>query len=106
MSLLIRIVGGVAGAVALSSVTMAQGVLTEKNISLGLAKEIADVALDTCQKTGYAVSVTVINRAGLVVLQYRGDKANLHTIENSQRKAYTARTFRRPSGEWAAQVTS
>jgi uncharacterized protein GlcG (DUF336 family) len=33
-----------------------------------------------------------------------GDDAPLHTIENSQRKAYTARTFRIPSGEFAQRV--
>jgi uncharacterized protein GlcG (DUF336 family) len=34
----------------------------------------------------------------------RGDDANPHTMENSQRKAYTARTFRTPSGEWAKRM--
>jgi len=31
-------------------------------------------------------------------VQVRGDNTGPHTIENSMRKAYTARTFRSPSG--------
>ena len=34
----------------------------------------------------------------------RGDGAPPHTMENSLRKAFTARTFRIPSGEFAARV--
>jgi len=33
-----------------------------------------------------------------MVLQLRGDRSNPHTMENSMRKAYTARTTRAPSG--------
>src|SRR5205807_4105253 len=34
----------------------------------------------------------------------RGDGAPPHTMENSQRKAYTSRTFRIPSGEFVQRV--
>jgi uncharacterized protein GlcG (DUF336 family) len=33
-----------------------------------------------------------------MILQLRGDRSNPHTMENSMRKAYTARTTRAPSG--------
>jgi uncharacterized protein GlcG (DUF336 family) len=33
-----------------------------------------------------------------------GDNAGPHTVENSRRKAYTARTFGVPSGEFAERV--
>jgi uncharacterized protein GlcG (DUF336 family) len=42
------------------------------------------------------VSVTVVGRNGEVLVQVRGDNTGPHTIENSFRKAYTARTFRNP----------
>ena len=45
------------------------------------------------------MSVTVVGRTGEVIVQLRGDNASPHTMENSFRKAYTARTFRVPSGE-------
>ncbi len=38
------------------------------------------------------------------IVQLRGDDAGPHTIENSQRKAYTARTFRISSGEFVQRV--
>jgi uncharacterized protein GlcG (DUF336 family) len=34
----------------------------------------------------------------------RGDGSSPHTFENSLRKAYTARTFRSPSGDLAERV--
>ena len=48
---------------------------------------------------GFKVSVTVVDRAGLALVMLRGDGAGLHTPEGSDRKAYTARTFSRPSAE-------
>jgi uncharacterized protein GlcG (DUF336 family) len=43
--------------------------------------------------------VHVVGRTGEVLVALRGDNASPHTMENSMRKAYTARTFRVPSGE-------
>jgi uncharacterized protein GlcG (DUF336 family) len=39
-----------------------------------------------------------------VIVQIRGDNSSPHTIENSMRKAYTARTYRVPSGEIAQRL--
>jgi len=41
---------------------------------------------------------------GETLVAIRGDGSSPHTYENSQRKAYTARTFRIPSGEFAQRV--
>jgi len=46
----------------------------------------------------------VVGRNGEIIVQLRGDNTGPHTIENSFRKAYTARTFRIPSGEFATRV--
>ena len=46
----------------------------------------------------------VLGRNGEVLVAIRGDGAPPHTMENSQRKAYTARTFRIPSGEFVKRV--
>ena len=79
-------------------------VLTEKNISLAMAMTIAQTAIETCKANGYVVSVHVLDRAGLAKVALRADGAPLHTFENSDRKAYTSRTFRIPSGEFAKRV--
>ena len=88
---------------ALASPASAQ-LLTEKSLSAAMAMTIAQTALETCTKQGYHVSVHVLGRYGEVLVAVRGDGAPPHTMENSQRKAYTARTFRIPSGEFAQRV--
>ena len=78
--------------------------LSQKALSAAMALTIAQTALDTCTKQGYQVSVHVLGRDGEVLVAVRGDNAPPHTMENSQKKAYTARTFRIPSGEFAQRV--
>jgi uncharacterized protein GlcG (DUF336 family) len=78
--------------------------LSEKALSATMAMAIAQTALETCTKQGYHVSVHVLGRNGEILVAIRGDDAPPHTMENSQRKAYTARTFRIPSGEFAQRV--
>src|ERR1700679_2112693 len=72
--------------------------LSHKDLTSSIAFPIAETAIETCKTNGYAVSVTVVGRNGEVILQVRGDNTGPHTFENSFRKAYTARTFRFPSG--------
>ena len=72
--------------------------LSHKDLTSSIAITIAQTAIETCKANGYAVSVTVVGRNGEVIVQVRGDNTGPHTIENSFRKAYTARTFRSPSG--------
>jgi uncharacterized protein GlcG (DUF336 family) len=92
---------GVAGMLA----TPAAGqLLTQKSLSAGMAMAIAQTALETCTKQGYHVSVHVLGRNGEVLVALRGDDAPPHTMENSQRKAYTSRTFRISSGEFAQRL--
>jgi uncharacterized protein GlcG (DUF336 family) len=73
--------------------------LAHKDLSLDTALTIASTAAATCKERGYRVSVHVVGRNGEVLVALRGDNASPHTFENSMRKAYTARTFRVPSGE-------
>jgi uncharacterized protein GlcG (DUF336 family) len=78
--------------------------LARKDLSLAAALTIATTAADLCKSQGYTVSVTVVGRNGEVILQMRGGNAPPHTMENSFRKAYSARTFRVPSGELVQRV--
>ena len=82
---------------ALAAPASAQ-LLSHKDLTAPIAMTIAQTAIETCKANGYAVSVTVVGRNGEVILQVRGDNTGPHTFENSFRKAYTARTFRAPSG--------
>jgi uncharacterized protein GlcG (DUF336 family) len=78
--------------------------LARKDLSLNTALTIAQTASETCTAQGFRVSVTVVGRVGEVIVQLRGDNAPPHTMENSQRKAYTARTFRTSSAEFAKRM--
>jgi uncharacterized protein GlcG (DUF336 family) len=78
--------------------------LEHKDLSLATALTIATTAADTCKAQGNRVTVTVVGRDGQPIVMLRGDDASPHTVENSERKAYTARTFRIPSGVFAQRV--
>ncbi|HEY4981642.1 MAG TPA: heme-binding protein [Pseudolabrys sp.] len=88
---------------ALASTAGAQ-LLSHKDLNASIAITIAQTAIETCKANGYAVSATVVGRNGEIIVQVRGDNTGPHTIENSFRKAYTARTFRAPSGALVERV--
>src|SRR5260370_39965566 len=100
----LKIFGGIAVAVALSSSAHAQGLVSENNISLAMALTIANAAMEKCKEMGFKVSVAVVDRAGLPIVGLRGDGAGLHTPEGTDRKAYTARTFRAPSADFVKRM--
>jgi uncharacterized protein GlcG (DUF336 family) len=77
---------------------------THKDLTLAMATTIALTAIETCKGQGYSVSAHVLGRNGEVLIGLRGDGTNPTTLENSMKKAYTARTFRIPSGKFAENV--
>jgi len=82
----------------------AQGVRMDRNVSMKLASAIMTAAMEQCIADGYSVSVAVVDRAGQMVAFLRGDNTGPHTADLARRKAYTARTFRRSSLEWAQRT--
>jgi uncharacterized protein GlcG (DUF336 family) len=101
-----KTLAGLVAVMALSLPVHAQGLVTQKNISQAMAQAVAGAALAKCESMGYRVSVTVLDRTGLVVVMLRGDGAGLHTPEGSDRKAYTALTYRSPSANFAKRVST
>jgi uncharacterized protein GlcG (DUF336 family) len=73
-------------------------VLMQRDVSLHMALTIAETALGAC---GDKASVAVVDRAGRLRVFLQADGASPHNLELARRKAYTARTFRRTSAEWA-----
>jgi len=92
-----------AAALAMTTATAEAQVLTQKNISVAQAMAVANAAIESCGRANgqVTISVAVVDRAGIVRLIVNGDTASPHNLELARRKAYTARTFRRPSLEWA-----
>jgi uncharacterized protein GlcG (DUF336 family) len=68
----------------------AQGVRTERSVSLALANEIAAATVASCSAAGYAVAATVVDRAGVIRAVQRADNAGPHTLAASFDKAYTS----------------
>jgi len=96
---------GLAGVLALAAAVPAGAqLIPHKDISAAMALTIAETTLATCKANGYAVSVTIVGRNAEPIVQVRGDNTGPNTLENSFRKAYTARSFRMPSGDVAARV--
>jgi uncharacterized protein GlcG (DUF336 family) len=83
----------------------AQSVVTERSISASAAMELAATALEACRKHGSQVTITVLDHAGRTKLVVRDDGASPHSAEHSYRKAYTALTYRMPSGDYGKRAT-
>jgi uncharacterized protein GlcG (DUF336 family) len=74
----------------IAAAASAQAVRTEKNMSLELANQIASASVAACAANGYAVTATVVDRAGGVRAVQRADNAGPHTLAASQQKAFTS----------------
>ena len=70
--------------------TLAQDLVTTRNISLALASESATAAIAQCLKDGFRATVTVVDSGGQIKAVMRADGAGPHTVDSSRRKAYTA----------------
>jgi len=82
---------------AMTTGAQGQEVRQERNVSLPLAMEAANAALQACTEKGYSVSVSVVDRAGQLKVLVRSDGAGPHTIDASRRKAYTSASTKNPT---------
>ncbi len=81
-------------AVALAATPAAAQVQKSGNfLSLDLAMEAAAEAVHVCAEKGWPVSVSVVDAAGNVKVQAKGDHSTIHTKDSSFRKAYTTVTM-------------
>jgi uncharacterized protein GlcG (DUF336 family) len=76
----------------------------ESVLPLSLASKAIQASLDVCNKDGYRVSVSVVDRAGVLRAMVRADGAGPHTVDSSRKKAYTAASLRRPTTELAELI--
>jgi uncharacterized protein GlcG (DUF336 family) len=102
---LAAVVLGAAMPLVLAGPSSAQ-LLERKDLSLAVAKTIAEGALAECQRRGYATSVVVVDRGGDTLVALRGDNSGPHTMENARRKAYTARTFRMTTADFVKEMAT
>ena len=74
--------------------TRAQGIVMQRNLSLPMAKTIAEATLAECKSKGFNTAAAVVDRAGQVLVILRDEQATAQQGEMARRKAYTARMFR------------
>jgi len=72
----------------------AQGLVTQRTMSLGMAMTIAEATLNACKSGGFHTSAVVVDRGGQVLVMLRDEMATPQTAEMARRKAYTAVMFR------------
>ena len=77
-----------------------QGVVMQRNVSLPLAKTIAEAAVAACAEKGYHTAAAVVDRAGQILVLLRDERATPQVAEMARRKAYTARMFRTTTMEF------
>jgi len=93
-----------AGALVTFPCTGAQTLVTERTISVEAAQEAARGALEQCRKEGHRVTVTVLDHAARTKVVLRDDGARPHSLQHSLNKAYTALTYREPSGDYGKRA--
>jgi uncharacterized protein GlcG (DUF336 family) len=102
----LKTVVAISAAMLFSSLTAsAQGPVTQRNLSLALAKTIAEGALAECKSKGFNVAVAVVDRAGQVMVILRHEEATAQQAEMARRKAYTARMFRTTTLEFQKRTS-
>jgi uncharacterized protein GlcG (DUF336 family) len=84
----------------------AQGVVMQRNLSLPLAKTIAEATVAECKSKGFNTAAAVVDRAGQVLVILRDEQASPQTAEMARRKAYTARMFRTTTIEFQKRTAS
>jgi len=82
----------------------AQNTANEATVSTDAAIQVASAALAACRADGQKVTVTVVDHAGREKVRMRDDGAAPHTDVHSFRKAYTALSYKMPSGEYGKRV--
>ena len=94
------------GLAAIAADARAQGVVMQRNLSLGMAQAIAEATLAECKAKGYNTAAAVVDRAGDVLVLLRNEQATSQMLEMARRKAYTARMFRVPTKEFQERTLS
>jgi uncharacterized protein GlcG (DUF336 family) len=82
--------------IASSSFTQASDAthVTIRSLTSAMALKLANAAYEDCAARGYHVAVAVTGRDGRLLSFVRSPLSGPHTIEVSQRKAFTATTFK------------
>ena len=93
-SLALLMSGPAAAQGAAQGPAVAQGLVTQRSLSMQMAKTMAEAALAECKAKGFNTAVAVVDRGGHLLVLLRDEQAAPQVGEMARRKAYTARMFR------------
>ena len=105
MSYMFKTLLAIGLASTLSTSAAGQGLVTQRNLSLPMAKTIAEAALAACKAKGFSTAVAVVDRAGQVMVILRDEQATAQQADMARRKAYTARMFRTSTLEFQQRTS-
>jgi uncharacterized protein GlcG (DUF336 family) len=83
---------------AVSTTALAQGLPTQKMLTIDVAHTIAQEAMMKCRADGYKVTVLVVDGANMMKAFLRDDGASMATVEVARMKANSVMSFGRASG--------
>ena len=89
-----------------SDEAIAQGVVLQRNLSLAMARTIAEATIAACKSKGFNTAAVVVDRAGQVMVILRDEQGTAQMVEMARRKAYTARMFRTSTMEFQKRTAS
>jgi uncharacterized protein GlcG (DUF336 family) len=95
-----------AAAVTVCGGASAQGLVMQRNLSLGMAKTIAEATIGECKAKGFNTAAVVVDRAGQVLVMLRDEQATEPVAEMARRKAFTARMFRSTTLEFQKRTAN
>ena len=101
-----KVFAGLFVASILSGHVAAQGLVVQRNLSLAMAKTIAEAALAECQGKGFHTAVAVVDRAGQVLVLLRDEQGTPQQGDMARRKAFTARMFRTSTLEFQKRTAA
>ncbi len=84
---MVRLITGIVMMLLAAPVTHAADVISVKLMTLDLAVDIAQGAIDICRKAGYQISVVVVDRSGRTQVVMRDVFANQYMTQLAQAKA-------------------
>jgi len=106
MSHALKALTGIGLAMMLSPHLSGQGLVTQRNLSLAMAKTIAEATLAECKSKGFNTAAAVVDRSGQVLVILRDEQGTAQLAEMARRKAYTARMFRTTTMEFQKRTAS
>jgi len=90
--------------IGLAAPASAQGLQATHRVTAPLALEAVGAAVAHCAGQGYFVSAVVVDASGVRQAVLRGDNAGVHTMDSAMGKAYTAASFKAPTGATTQRI--